>query len=152
MEKTIVESISRIAAQNLTEAIFGGKNGIGSIFQSLMGSSGQGGGMDWAGMFQSIFGSLFGGGAAGAGAASGWSGFGMFAKGTNFAPGGMALVGERGPELVNLPRGSRVTPNDKLGNTTNVFHVNVMPGATTASVRQTGDMLRDVVSRSVRSR
>ena len=31
-----------------------------------------------------------------------------FASGTNFAPGGVALVGERGPELVNLPRGSRV--------------------------------------------
>jgi hypothetical protein len=32
--------------------------------------------------------------------------------GTNFAPGGLALVGERGPELVNLPRGSQVLPND----------------------------------------
>lgn len=32
-----------------------------------------------------------------------------FAKGTNFAPGGLALVGERGPELVDLPRGSRVS-------------------------------------------
>lgn len=31
-----------------------------------------------------------------------------FAKGTNNAPGGMALVGEQGPELVNLPRGSKV--------------------------------------------
>jgi hypothetical protein len=31
-----------------------------------------------------------------------------FAAGTNFAPGGIALVGERGPELVNLPRGSQV--------------------------------------------
>lgn len=31
-----------------------------------------------------------------------------FAKGTNFAPGGLALVGEQGPELVTLPRGSRV--------------------------------------------
>lgn len=31
-----------------------------------------------------------------------------FANGTNSAPGGMALVGERGPELVNLPRGSQV--------------------------------------------
>ena len=38
-----------------------------------------------------------------------------FANGTNFAPGGLALVGERGPELVNLPRGSRVTPNNELG-------------------------------------
>jgi hypothetical protein len=38
-----------------------------------------------------------------------------FAKGTTYAPGGMALVGERGPELVNLPRGSQVIPNHKLG-------------------------------------
>lgn len=37
-----------------------------------------------------------------------------YAKGTNFAPGGMALVGERGPELVNLPRGSQVVPNHEL--------------------------------------
>jgi hypothetical protein len=36
---------------------------------------------------------------------------GSFATGTNFAPGGMALVGERGPEVVNLPRGSTVTPH-----------------------------------------
>lgn len=34
-----------------------------------------------------------------------------FANGTNFAPGGLAVVGERGPELVNLPRGSQVIPN-----------------------------------------
>lgn len=32
------------------------------------------------------------------------------ARGTNFFKGGVALVGERGPELVNLPRGSAVTP------------------------------------------
>lgn len=31
-----------------------------------------------------------------------------FARGTNFAPGGVALVGEEGPELVTLPRGSKV--------------------------------------------
>lgn len=31
-----------------------------------------------------------------------------FARGTNYAPGGLALVGEDGPELVNLPRGSQV--------------------------------------------
>lgn len=33
-----------------------------------------------------------------------------FARG-GIAPGGTALVGEEGPELVDLPRGSRVTPN-----------------------------------------
>ena len=37
-----------------------------------------------------------------------------FATGTSFAPGGLALVGERGPELVNLPRGSQVIPNHAL--------------------------------------
>jgi phage-related minor tail protein len=37
----------------------------------------------------------------------------MLAKGTNFFKGGAAIVGERGPELVNLPRGSKVIPNDK---------------------------------------
>jgi len=31
-----------------------------------------------------------------------------FARGTNYAPGGAALVGEEGPELVNLPQGSKV--------------------------------------------
>lgn len=38
-----------------------------------------------------------------------------FANGTSNAPGGLALVGERGPELVNLPSGSQVIPNSALG-------------------------------------
>lgn len=33
------------------------------------------------------------------------------AKGTDFFQGGVAMVGEQGPELVFLPRGSRVVPN-----------------------------------------
>ncbi|MEH2705229.1 hypothetical protein ABIF21_000018 [Bradyrhizobium elkanii] len=37
-----------------------------------------------------------------------------FAEGTDSAPGGMAWVGERGPELVNLPRGAQVIPNSAL--------------------------------------
>ena len=39
-----------------------------------------------------------------------------FEHGTNFAPGGLALVGERGPEIVNLPRGSQVIPNNQINN------------------------------------
>jgi len=38
-----------------------------------------------------------------------------FERGTSFSPGGAALVGERGPEIVNLPRGSSVTPNHMMG-------------------------------------
>lgn len=34
-----------------------------------------------------------------------------FAEGTDGAPGGLAWVGEKGPELVNLPRGAQVIPS-----------------------------------------
>lgn len=51
----------------------------------------------------------------GLGAGTGGLSFPMFANGTDSAPGGLAIVGERGPELVNLPRGSQVIPNDKMG-------------------------------------
>ncbi len=36
-----------------------------------------------------------------------------YALGTNFAPGGLALVGENGPELVGMPTGSRVYGNQQ---------------------------------------
>ena len=51
------------------------------------------------------------------GGAGGLSGGGVpaHASGTNFAPGGLSLVGEKGPELVRLPRGSKVIPNHRLG-------------------------------------
>ena len=57
---------------------------------------------------------LAAGAAAGAAAAAlftkaiGSIGIKGFARGTNNAPGGLAMVGERGPELVNLPRHSQV--------------------------------------------
>ncbi len=38
-----------------------------------------------------------------------------YAGGTRWHPGGLAVVGERGPELVSLPRGVSVTPNGAWG-------------------------------------
>jgi phage-related minor tail protein len=35
-----------------------------------------------------------------------------FERGTRNAPGGLSLVGEKGPEVVYLPKGARVIPND----------------------------------------
>lgn len=69
------------------------------------------------GILSSILG-FFGGGfrantTAGAFFGAG-TGVPQFAGGTNYAPGGLALVGEKGPELVNLPRGSQVIPNHRL--------------------------------------
>ncbi len=39
-----------------------------------------------------------------------------FAVGTRNAPGGLALVGERGPEMISLPRGSQVIPAAQTSN------------------------------------
>ena len=38
------------------------------------------------------------------------------ATGTSFAPGGLSLVGERGPEMVSLPRGSGVSTAPQTSN------------------------------------
>lgn len=53
--------------------------------------------------------------------------------GTRFFQGGLAVVGEKGPEIVNLPRGSQVTPADesarKMGGVTQVFNIDAPPAA-----------------------
>lgn len=47
--------------------------------------------------------------------ASAVAGVPKYASGTNYHPGGLAIVGDGGgPELVNLPRGASVTPNNLL--------------------------------------
>lgn len=43
-----------------------------------------------------------------------------FADGVTNFRGGMAVVGERGPELVHLPRGADVIPNHAIGRTVNI--------------------------------
>lgn len=40
----------------------------------------------------------------------------QYAEGTEFHPGGSAIVGEQGPELVNLPKGSKVMTNTETKN------------------------------------
>lgn len=72
---------------------------------------------------------------------------GKYASGTNYAPGGYALVGERGPEIVDLPRGSKVYPNGVVpaglsgGNTVNESNVyNITIDA--ASVEEFNDIVR----------
>ena len=87
-----------------------------------------------------------------------------FARGTNFAPGGLSLVGEEGPELVNLPRGSQVVParktEDMLGGRQVVSHtqvtapftVQIHGSASQDTVRQLDDMSKahsDRVARAV---
>lgn len=67
---------------------------------------------------------------------------------TNFG-GGMALVGENGPELVNLPTGSDVIPNSALGGIT--LNVNVS-GNTVSADEELADMIVDKTIDTLNSR
>ncbi|MHC2389137.1 hypothetical protein ACVMFA_003573 [Bradyrhizobium liaoningense] len=86
-----------VEGRNLNEVVANlgktlAKAGINSLFQSLFNAPASGG--------LAPFASLLKGFIPG------------FAEGTESAPGGFAWVGENGKELVNLPRGSQVIPND----------------------------------------
>lgn len=60
----------------------------------------------------SVLSSLLGGAGGGIGREVG--GLAIYGDGTNFAPGGLAIVGDRGPELVKLPAGSQVIPSNRI--------------------------------------
>ncbi|KQY45276.1 hypothetical protein ASD46_09110 [Rhizobium sp. Root491] len=77
---------------------------LSSIFKVNNAAGGGGGGL-----LSSIFGGLFSGGGKG-----GVSGVPMYAKGTNSARAGLAIVGEEGPEVVRFGGGEKVIPNHKL--------------------------------------
>jgi hypothetical protein len=72
-----------------------------------------------------FFGIGGGGGGGGVNDVADTGGYGEDAAGSDYTPGGMTLVGEEGPELLNLPTGSSVTPNSQLrmGQVNNVFHI-----------------------------
>lgn len=40
--------------------------------------------------------------------------FHLFGEGTDSAPGGLSIVGDKGPELMNVPRGAQIIPNHVL--------------------------------------
>lgn len=53
---------------------------------------------------------------------------GHYAEGTQSAKGGWSVVGEKGPEIVNLPKGSQVIPNNEISNK----NINIVNNITTA--------------------
>lgn len=70
---------------------------------------------------------------------------GAFADGGTVGATGSYLVGEEGPEVVTLPAGAHVTPNDKLGGTN--VNVNVMNyGNDNVRVEQKGDNINIIIS------
>lgn len=63
--------------------------------------------------------------------------FGGHASGTNFSSGGLKLVGEKGPELVGMPMGSQVLPNNLLKNAFTTPPGSTASGGTTVHVHNT---------------
>lgn len=63
-----------------------------------------------------------------------------FASGTRYAPGGWSIVGEHGPEAMNVPRGSTITPNSQLAGLGGASHtfapVYNVQGADAAQIAQ----------------
>ena len=74
-----------------------------------------------------------------------------FAKGTDFAPGGAALVGERGPEIVNLPRGSQVIPNNRVGSNVNNITLVYSPAVSIGTQEEAENILMPFVERGIRN-
>ncbi|TBF08726.1 phage tail length tape measure family protein [Rhizobium ruizarguesonis] len=108
--KSAADAVNKLAtsAGSATQGLGTLGNGLGQIGNSLgsaasTGASASGGG----GLFGWLGGLLGGIKTTGGSTISAFNTRG-YADGTHYAPGGMAIVGERGPELVNLPQGSQV--------------------------------------------
>ncbi len=74
-------------------------------------------------------------------------GYSTYANGTHYHTGGLALVGERGPEFVNLPSGSRVTTAEKtrkLGGGVTVYNYITIDGA-----QRSDEEIADMVARRI---
>ena len=88
---------------------------ITSSLQGLANSIKSGGFLGILGGVLDVFTQLAGSGVLGKSLASRFNApIPGYANGTNYARGGLAWVGERGPELVNLNRGAQVIPNRDL--------------------------------------
>lgn len=100
----------RAFSRELLRAAITGEGAFAKLFGFASASPGGTGGL--FGLFGGLFKSWFGGGGGG-GAADDWGWAHEFhnASGTENWRGGPTWVGEHGPELVNLPRGTKVIPN-----------------------------------------
>jgi len=136
MANDIERYLLKIALHKLGDQMFGGAtSGSGDVFGAA---------------FKAILAAFGGGGGAGVG----FEGLGGFAKGTSFAFGGPTMVGENGPEIVDMPRGARVWPNGtgpKAANDSPIQienHFHVSGTINSATVRQIERSVGDSVARN----
>jgi len=110
----IMEQVMRDVTRQMLQAAITGEG----AFAKLLGTSSSNGGIGGLG---GALVSLFGGGDVSGGSSANplpgltAADYGPgFADGTDSAPGGLAWVGENGKELMNVPRGAQIIPNDVL--------------------------------------
>jgi len=143
--------ITRIASQNIANALFGGTNQAGPDFFGVLAKMA-------GGLFGGGFGGFGGGGVPGVGFSGG--GFGEHFASGGISRGGLALVGEHGPEIVSLHAGSRVhsAPETRRmfqrpGREVTVpITINAYGPQDTRSLRQIRAMARDGVMAGMRDR
>ena len=169
----IGQSVENNLVQNLTDAVMGAQtlgDALSNVLKGLqrqlieMAMQKAVGGI--GGAFSGFLGNIFGGGGGGGGATSlitdnvfstGFDTSGLFkkARGGPVSAGGAFLVGERGPEILQMgSKGGNIIPNNKIGgNTTNVV-VNVDASGTQAegddqSSRQLGELIAAAVQSEI---
>ncbi|QXI63426.1 hypothetical protein CP157_01144 [Paracoccus marcusii] len=94
-------------ARNLTDVFDNIKASFANTLTDMAQNAMQSG---LSGILGSVFGAIDP--LAGALRGAGLNAIPAFAVGTNYAPGGLAQINERGGEIVNLPRGTQVIPHD----------------------------------------
>lgn len=100
------KTVTSAASGNAMEKTIGSESVMGDAYKAAAGTYSSVAQIPYVGWIMAP--------AAAAGAFSAVMAYDMFADGTPYAPGGMAVVGERGPELINIPRGAEVVPNHKI--------------------------------------
>lgn len=109
----ISDKLMTMATDKLWSSAFGGSSG-----SSLLGMFGVGGASS-VGNYGQVS------NATGLGAGTGGLSFPMFAAGTDNAPGGWSVVGEKGPELMNVPKGAQILPNGQMPGGGDTTHVSI---------------------------
>ena len=169
---SVLHDINSLVANQIRTLLFGGQGGGGGggarpgsgsggipggggLIGALLNASAPAAGIESNSALSGLMG-LFGKTSTGSGWTSStsadWTGgydlMPGFASGTDSAPGGLALVGEHGPEVRYIPRGAQIIPNHELTarreartgptgpSTTIVQNINVLPGATRQSGAQ----------------
>lgn len=102
------QAVGSALASSFADAVLEGKK-LDEVFSSLLKQLAR---LAINAAFNSIFAP---GGGGGTSPILSFFGIGKNADGTDNWRGGLTLVGERGPELVNLPKGSQVIPNNAIG-------------------------------------